>query len=88
MSKFSLFSIKKLYISSCFFCDPLFSQTDFDHTHFEEFLSRVYCLGVCRGGFLSKGLCPGLVRGVYVLEPIKLLQKPVTKKNWDQSIIL
>ena len=58
--KFPLFSIKKLYFKLIFNrksgnCDPLFSQIDFNHTHFEGFLSG----GLARGfvlGVLSKGV--------------------------------
>ena len=56
---FSLFHKETLF-QAVFFCDPLFSQTDFDHTHFGEFLSRVFCLGVCRGGFCPRVYVRGL----------------------------
>ena len=55
---FSLF--KLIFKSISGNCDPLFSQTDFDHTHFRGFLSRFFARGFCPRDF-----CPG----VYVLEP-------------------
>ena len=63
--KFSLFAIIKIYFILIFNsisgnCDPLFSQKNFDHTHFGGFLSSGF---LARGnfvqGFLSGGFCQG-----------------------------
>ena len=71
MSKFSFFAIMKLCFKLIFDsisgnCDPLFSQKNFDCTHFWGFLARGggACTGVlsgalCPGSFCTKGLCPG-----------------------------
>ena len=34
-------------------CDPLFSQKNFDHTHYGGFWHQVFIQGVLSGGFMS-----------------------------------
>ena len=46
-------------------CDPLFSQKNFDHTHFGEFCPGVFGIGgFCPGVYVCGGLCPRTVFNV------------------------
>ena len=62
MSKFSPVAIKKLYLKLIFnsmngSCDSVFSQLNFDHAYFGEFLSlEIFARRGCLGG-----LCPGVL---------------------------
>ena len=80
MLKFSPFTIKKLYFklivnSISGNCDPLFSQINFDHTHY-FFGGRDCPGGMARGifvqGFYPERLCPGTTTGQGIYFGIQL----------------